>query len=89
MFNIRKQINRLYLSSILSNISLTWAWVAILINLQEIRLSDSVRAENNSDFYGILHLLRHHDRPVAACRNAVQSMVVQNLIFCLLSCMHL
>ena len=30
MFNIQKQISRLYLSSVLGNLSLTGAWVAIL-----------------------------------------------------------
>ena len=30
MFNSKKQISRLYLSSILGNLSLTGAWVAIL-----------------------------------------------------------
>lgn len=46
MFNIKKQISRLYLSSILGNLSLTGAWVAILAgrgyNLVEIGFAETV-----------------------------------------------
>ncbi|MCI8507898.1 MAG: MFS transporter [Lachnospiraceae bacterium] len=46
MFNIKKQISRLYLSSILGNLSLTGAWIAILAargyNLIEIGFAETV-----------------------------------------------
>lgn len=46
MFNIKKQISRLYLSSILGNLSLTGAWVAILAtrgyHLIEIGFAETV-----------------------------------------------
>lgn len=46
MFNIRKQITRLYLSSVLGNLSLTGAWVAILsargYSLVEIGIAETV-----------------------------------------------
>jgi MFS family permease len=46
MFNIRKQLSKLYLSSILGNLSLTGAWVAILaargFSLVEIGLAETV-----------------------------------------------
>lgn len=46
MLNIKKQISRLYLSSVLGNISLTGAWVAILAargySLVEIGLAETV-----------------------------------------------
>lgn len=44
--NIRKQISRLYLSSVLGNLSLTGAWVAILAargySLVEIGVAETV-----------------------------------------------
>lgn len=46
MFNIKKQISRLYLSSIPGNLSLTGAWVAILAargyRLTEIGIAETV-----------------------------------------------
>lgn len=46
MFEIKKQINRLYLSSVLGNLSLTGAWVALLAargySLWEIGLGETV-----------------------------------------------
>ena len=46
MFNIKKQISRLYLSSVLDNLSLTGAWVAILAargySLVEIGFAETV-----------------------------------------------
>lgn len=46
MFNIKKQISKLYLSSVLGNLSLTGAWVAILAargyTLVEIGLAETV-----------------------------------------------
>lgn len=46
MFNIKKQISRLYLSSVLGNLSLTGAWVAILAargySLVEIGFAETV-----------------------------------------------
>ncbi|WP_019680181.1 MFS transporter [Ruminococcus flavefaciens] len=46
MFNIRKQLSKLYLSSVLGNISLTGAWVAILaargFSLVEIGIAETV-----------------------------------------------
>ena len=46
MFNIKKQISRLYLSSVLGNLSLTGAWVAILAargySLVEIGIAETV-----------------------------------------------
>ncbi len=46
MFKIKKQISRLYLSSVLGNLSLTGAWVAILAargySLVEIGVAETV-----------------------------------------------
>ncbi len=46
MFHIRKQLSRLYLSTIFGNLSLTGAWVAILAareyDLVEISLAETV-----------------------------------------------
>ena len=46
MMNIKKQITRLYLSSILGNLSLTGAWIAILAargySLVEIGFAETV-----------------------------------------------
>lgn len=46
MFNIKKQISRLYLSSVLGNLSLTGAWVAILasrgFSLPEIGIVETI-----------------------------------------------
>ena len=46
MFNIRKQLSKLYLSSVLGNLSLTGAWVAILaargFSLVEIGIAETV-----------------------------------------------
>ncbi len=46
MFNLKKQINKLYISEILGNISLTGAWVAILaargFSLLQIGLSETI-----------------------------------------------
>lgn len=46
MFNIRKQLSKLYLSSVLGNLSLTGAWVAILaargFDLVEIGIAETV-----------------------------------------------
>lgn len=46
MFNIRKQLSRLYLSSVISNLTITGAWVAILaargFSLVEIGISETV-----------------------------------------------
>ena len=46
MFNIRKQLSRLYLSSVVSNLTITGAWLAILasrgFSLVEIGISETV-----------------------------------------------
>ena len=46
MFNIRKQLSRLYLSSVISNLTITGAWLAILasrgFSLVEIGISETV-----------------------------------------------
>ena len=46
MFNIRKQLSRLYLSSIISNLTITGAWLAILasrgFSLVEIGISETI-----------------------------------------------
>lgn len=46
MFNIKKQLSRLYTSSVLGNLSLTGAWVAILaargFSLVEIGIAETV-----------------------------------------------
>ena len=46
MFKINKQINRLYISNVLSNLSITGAWVAILaargFSLVEIGFAETI-----------------------------------------------